>query len=108
MRKGLLTSVLLAAATVAYQVHSEAVSVTSISRAATSPAVPAKTKAAPPDSVGLLKLFVPAGYHVLFTVAGDLNRDAWPDRVMVLDTTAVVSDSTTEEESTRIRHFCCC
>jgi hypothetical protein len=83
----LLTSVLLAFATIVYQVHSEPVSV-----------------AATGAYIGL-KPFVSAGYHVLFTVAGDLNRDAWPNRVVVLDTMAVVGDLTTEEESTRIRHM---
>jgi hypothetical protein len=109
MGKGLLANLLLAATTVAYQVYSEPVSVASAAastgRAATSLAVSARARAAPPDSVELLKPFVPAGYHVLFTVAGDLNRDACPDRVVVLDTTAVIGDSTTEEESTRIRRL---
>jgi hypothetical protein len=50
----------------------------------------------------LLKPFVPAGYHVLFTVAGDLNRDAWPDRVLVLDTAAVATEATTDEERFQI------
>jgi hypothetical protein len=50
----------------------------------------------------LVAPFVPAGYEVLFTVAGDLNRDAWPDRVVVLDTMAVGSDSTEDDARARI------
>jgi hypothetical protein len=57
---------------------------------------------APPDSIQLLKPFVPVGYHVLFTVAGDLNRDAWPDRVLVLDTAALATESNTDEERFQI------
>ena len=46
----------------------------------------------------LLQPFVPAGYQVLFTVAGDLNRDFWPDRVAVLDTLAEPTDSTSDDD----------
>ncbi|MBC9912745.1 hypothetical protein [Chitinophaga varians] len=31
-----------------------------------------------------LKAFIPKGYEILDTTTGDLNRDAWPDMVMVL------------------------
>lgn len=38
------------------------------------------------DSLAAVRRFVPAGYQVLATLSGDLNRDAYPDRLVALDT----------------------
>lgn len=71
--------------------------------------VPEATTAPPSapaaDSAQLLKPFVPAGYRVQYTVAGDLNRDTWPDRVVVLDTAAVLDENTPEAVADRITWF---
>ncbi|TLM90050.1 hypothetical protein [Hymenobacter jeollabukensis] len=66
-----------------------------------------KPVASPPaaDSMRAMAPFVPRGYRVLYTRAGDLNRDAWPDRVVVLDTAAVITDSTDYEEQDRIQRI---
>ncbi len=69
------------------------------------PAASAAEKAVPRatlDTVQPLASFIPMGYRVLYTVAGNLNRDAWPDRVVVLDTTAVINDSTESGEAHQI------
>ncbi|AHJ96582.1 hypothetical protein Hsw_0987 [Hymenobacter swuensis DY53] len=42
------------------------------------------TPTAVPDSV-VLRRFVPAGYRILDTATGDLNRDAYPDKLLALD-----------------------
>jgi hypothetical protein len=67
-------------------------------------ASPAAAPAAP-DSLQLIKPFVPAGYRVQASLAGDLNRDAWPDRVVVLDTAAQLTDTTAQAVVDRIMWF---
>lgn len=47
---------------------------------------PAAAAAMPADSMAAVRPFVPADYQVLATNSGDLNRDAYPDRLVVLDT----------------------
>lgn len=59
--------------------------------AATSPDSLALTVAptvtpSPADSMTAVRPFVPVGYQVLATSSGDLDRDAYPDRLVVLDT----------------------
>lgn len=105
MKNALLAGVLLAVTTVACQSPSESVTQTAapLGSAATSPAPP--TKAPLPDSMQPLKPFVPMGYRVQYTVAGDLNRDTWPDRVVVLDTAAVLTDSLDQAVVDRITWF---
>ena len=54
-----------------------------------------KTKPVAPAAVVSLAAFVPAGFGILDSATGDLNRDAWPDRILVLrkdgeDTTTLV------------------
>lgn len=56
-------------------------------RAATPADAPAPAAAPPPpaaDTLQAVRAFVPAGYQVLDANTGDLNRDAYPDRVLVL------------------------
>ncbi|QNH63331.1 hypothetical protein [Hymenobacter sediminicola] len=43
------------------------------------------TPIATPDSAALVRQFVPAGYRLLDMKTGDLNRDAYPDKLLVLD-----------------------
>ena len=105
MKNVLLASALLAATASACQSSGEpAATAAAPAGAAANPATPAPAKAAP-DSMQLLKPFIPAGYRVQYTLAGDLNRDAWPDRVVVLDTAAVLTDSTLEKVADRIIWF---
>lgn len=61
--------------------------------------------ASQPDTTQLLKGFVPAGYRVQYRVAGDLKRDAWPDRVVVLDTAAVLTDAPPQALIDRVTWF---
>jgi hypothetical protein len=108
MKNALLASALLAATTAACQSPSE--SATTAAAPATSaatpgPAVPAKALASRPDTAQLIKRFVPVGYRVQYSVAGDLNRDAWPDRVVVLDTAAILTDATPQAVVDRITWF---
>lgn len=51
-----------------------------------------------PDSV-LLAPFVPAGYRLAYSVAGNLNRDNWADRVAVLDSVSTDSSYAENGES---------
>ena len=107
MKNVLLASVLLAATTIACQSPSESATdvAAPASSAAASPAAPANAAAGRPDTVQLLKGFVPAGYRVQYSVAGDLNRDAWLDRVVVLDTAAVLTDATPQAIVDRVTWF---
>lgn len=43
------------------------------------------TSVAAPDSAALARQFVPTGYRLLDMETGDLNRDAYPDKLLVLD-----------------------
>ncbi|MDO7885590.1 hypothetical protein [Hymenobacter cheonanensis] len=105
MKNALLASLPLAAATIACQPPSEPAT-TAAGPAGSTAASPATLpKAELPDSAQLIKAFVPAGYRVQYTVAGDLNRDAWPDRVVVLDTAAQLTDATPEAVADRITWF---
>ncbi|WP_139920190.1 hypothetical protein [Hymenobacter sp. DG01] len=58
------------------------------------PSVPANPPSTPvgPDSAALVQQFVPAGYRLLDMETGDLNRDAYPDKLLVLD--SVQTDTT--------------
>jgi hypothetical protein len=105
MKNTLLAGILLAAATIACQSHSESATTAAAPSGSSAASPPPAAKVSVPDSVQLLKPFVPAGYCVQYTVAGDLNRDAWPDRVVVLDTAAVLADATPEAVSDRIMWF---
>lgn len=103
MKNVFLTSALLVATASACQSPGEPAATAAPAATTASPAPPAKAVA--PDSMQLIKPFVPAGYRVQATLAGDLNRDAWPDRVVVLDTAAVLIDSTPEAVADRITWF---
>jgi hypothetical protein len=107
MKNALLASALLTAATTACQSPSESAPgvAAPASDTTASPPAPAKAPASQLDTTQLLKRFVPAGYRVQYTVAGDLNRDAWPDRVVVLDTAAVLTDATPQAVVDRITWF---
>ena len=59
-----------------------------------SAAVPGALSSAP-DSVQQLAPFIPAGYQLLATANGDLNRDDLPDKVMVLQ--AIGADTATTD-----------
>ena len=102
MKNYVLASALLSAAVSACQSPSEPAATTGV--AATVAATPAATSAAP-DSMRLITPFIPAGYRVQATLAGDLNRDTWPDRVVVLDTAALLTDTTTQAVVDRITWF---
>ena len=106
MKNTLFIGVLLMATVSACQSPSEPAATTAApaSRPA-SPTSPAQPTAARPDSMQLLKPFIPAGYRVQATLAGDLNRDAWPDRVVVLDTAAALTDATPDAVADRITWF---
>ena len=103
MKKALLLGSALAAAATACQAPSEPAA--TVAAPAVSPTVPAKANTAAPDSTQLIKPFIPAGYRVQATLAGDLNRDAWPDRVVVLDTAALLTDTTAQAVVDRIMWF---
>lgn len=63
--------------------------------AATTPAASAIPPAVPvagPDSV-VLRQFVPAGYRILDSATGDLNRDEFPDKLLALDSVQVEGDT---------------
>lgn len=107
IKNALLAGLLLATAVSACQSPNEpaATAAAPVGNAPASPVAPAPANAARPDSMQLVKPFVPVGYRVQYTVAGDLNRDAWPDRVVVLDTAAVLTDSIAQEVADRIMAF---
>lgn len=102
MKTYLLASVVLAAAVSACQSPGEPAA--TAGAAATVAASPAAAPAAP-DSMQLIKPFMPVGYRVQATLAGDLNRDTWPDRVVVLDTAALLTDTTAQAVVDRIMWF---
>jgi hypothetical protein len=105
MKNTLLAGILLAATTIACQSHSESATTAAAPSGSSAASPPAAAKVSVPDSVQLLKPFVPLGYRVQYTVAGDLNRDTWPDRVVVLDTAAVLTDTTAQAVVDRITWF---
>lgn len=105
MRNRMLASVVLAAVVSACQSPGEPAAITGSAATATVVAGPAVAGAARPDSMQLIKPFIPVGYRVQYTLAGNLNRDAWPDRVVVLDTAAVLTDATPDAVTDRVTWF---
>ena len=59
----------------------------------------AATALAETDSLAAVRPFVPVGYQVLDVATGDLNRDAYPDKLVALDTLLV--DSLRRESEAR-------
>ncbi|MFD2785097.1 hypothetical protein [Hymenobacter rubripertinctus] len=51
------------------------------------------------DSLAAVRPFVPAGYQMLDVATGDLNRDAYPDKLLALDT--ILVDSLRRESEAR-------
>ncbi len=80
--------------------HAEPKTAEQVSQAAASAA--AKAPAAPlagAPAAASLAAFVPAGFGILDSASGDLNRDAWPDKVLVLRKNG--EDTTTVEDLDR-------
>ena len=102
-----LAAGLLAAATVAgcqsapeTNATTVATSAAPTSSATAAPEAPVTaTLPAETDSLAAVRPFVPAGYQVLDVATGDLNRDAYPDKLVALDTLLV--DSLRRESEAR-------
>ncbi len=85
-------------ATAALTAAPTAASAAASASSAPAPAAPPAASAAP-DSLAAVRPFVPAGYQILDVATGDLNRDAYPDKLVVLDT--VLVDSLRRESEAR-------